>query len=244
MKNIHLITILFIICILLSTSCKKSIEDESSIEKQKFEDNVKRIINIINNDNTGDSMNETIKNKYIIMDKLLYEYQYTKDSNVPNLNIIQSLNDYTINNGSILKKDDNSLYLTIENDDYCAVKPFNSDNIRIYSIDEKSKCHIVYHIGKEVVANIVGYNTDNIHDLYNSNDVSNHYISLFANSNILDDYNCTYKWYRNGEEIEDSNVSTYVITKEYENADYYVEIVTPKGRKAISKPINVKINIK
>ncbi|MCI9435194.1 MAG: hypothetical protein HFI86_08005 [Bacilli bacterium] len=49
-------------------------------------------------------------------------------------------------------------------------------------------------------------------------------------------------WYRNNEEIPNSNVKTYTITSDFEDADYYVEIIAPNGDSYKSEPVNVKID--
>ncbi|MCI9435482.1 MAG: hypothetical protein HFI86_09505, partial [Bacilli bacterium] len=48
--------------------------------------------------------------------------------------------------------------------------------------------------------------------------------------------------YRNNEEIPNSNVKTYTITSDFEDADYYVEIIAPNGDSYKSEPVNIKID--
>ncbi len=150
---------------------------------------------------------------------------------------------YNINDGIIIVNKNGEQYLSVENDKYCAVKDFNESKLTIYNIDNREKCHLNITSNEELSVSLIGKNIEG-QEYYSYGTVSDGFISLSALHNILDDFNYIYTWYRNGEEIPNSNVQTYTITSEIEDADYYVEIITPNGEVYKSEPVNVKINRK
>lgn len=222
--------------VFLITSCKKGEKVNNDDLKANFEINVDKVISILSkvNINNGDKYN-----KYYINDDVLYGYnlinnEYTND-------FIYDVTDYKFGKGIIIKNSDSQIYLSIESDDYCAIKNFDDVSISIYDISEKDKCHLMVPTDDSIKLNIFGKNIEMDTD-YKFGDVSDDYISLVAVSNLIDNRGCTYKWYRNGELIDGVDFMNYIITSDLEDAYYYAEIITNTGDVYKSEIVNVKIN--
>lgn len=234
--NILKIFLLSSLLIIMITSCKKNEKVDNVDLKADFETNVDKVISIVSKLNIN---NDDKFNKYYISDDVLYGYnlinnEYTND-------LIYDVADYKFEKGIIIKNLDSQIYLSIEGDDYCAIKNFDDVNISIYDISEKDKCHLTVSTDDSIKLNIFGKNIEMDTD-YKFGDVSDGYISLVAVSNLVDNRGCIYKWYRNGELIDGVDFMNYIITSDLEDAYYYAEIITNMGDIYKSEIVNVKIN--
>lgn len=232
-----------IVLILGFVGCKNNSDDENNKldSKEIFINDVNEIKNMIETVPNKDEYQNDY-NTYYLQKDYLYGYNYNTTRLEYNYDIVINY-DYEFKSGVIIKNKDNEMYLSIENKDYCAIKDFKDNDISVYDILEKDKCHITHIMDENLSLGIFSKYLDN-DELYSSGEVADRTVSLSAFHNILDDGNCTYTWYRNGEKIEDSNVKTYVVTSDYEDADYYVEMTTYEGQTIKSEHINVKISRK
>ncbi len=198
--------------------------------KQKFENDIKNIIDLISSnikDNENKPMGYVVYGNYI--------------TNSDNVNY--DISAYNISTGILHQNEKGEIYASLGNNEFCAIKDFNESEFTIYNIEEKEKCHKFYILDAEINLTIVPFYTQN-NNLYVEGTVSDDYISLLVQENVLDDNAIKYKWYRNSEEINDSNINIYTISKDYEDADYYVEIIANNGQVFKSSPVNVKIDRK
>ncbi len=230
----RLILIYMLVYLVLLTACdKKEDKDDMnnlSSDKEEFITNVESIIKAVDNNTNFDDLEieyySYSVNQNYISDMVGFEYDISK---------------YNINNGAVVENLAGKVYISLENDDYCAIKDFNEEKPRIYDIAEKEKCHHFSLTSEKLYLNIIAYNIEN-NKRYEFGEISDSYIDLLLKSNLIDSRAVKYKWYRNGVEIPDSNVQTYTITSEIEDANYYVEIITPNGEVYKSDSINVKID--
>lgn len=214
-------------CLMLCiTSCKSG--SQKIDNKQKFESDVKSIISIISN-NINNNENKEIG--YVVYG----DYITSSD------NINYDISSYNISTGILHQNENGEIYASLTNNEFCAIKDFDDNDFTIYDISEKEKCHKFYILNSEINLTIVPFYTQN-NNPYIEGTVSDNYISLLVQENVLDDASIEYKWYRNNEEINDSNISIYTITTDYEDADYYVEIIASNGETYKSEPINIKID--
>lgn len=245
MKKNGLMIIVLLLTTISTIACNKNNVDSSEsllLEKQQFEKDVIDVTETVRNiDYNENSITRNYFMTYFIENGLLFSNTYNSINGNMEMNFSKDVSDYRIKSGKIIQFEDGDSYVSIENDKYCAVKDFGDENINIYDISEKSKCHIFYVIGKEINLSIVGESLEN-NEIYNFGSISDTIIELKPVSNILDDYNCSYSWYRNGELIEGANGRSYVIIDDYEDADYYVKVTTPKGKTKTSDSVNVKID--
>lgn len=229
--NKQRILIFITLNLLICVACGKIDNNEvDSINdgKLEFKENIENILTLVKSFNNENPINEY--NLYFIEKDVLY-----------GINQIEDISNYNFDYGNIIKSNNNDIYLSIGNNKYCAIKDFNDSDVLIYNINEQEKCHRVYVDGDKISLSIVAtYLSDD--SIYDSSVVSNDYISLSAINNIFDKKSYIYKWYKNNEAINNSNVQTYTITSEIEDADYYVEIRTYDDQIIKSEPINVKID--
>ena len=214
--------------LLFVTSCKGKIQkDDNSI---KFKEDIKKIINLINDDNSIKGPSSFIlSGEYISGFDANNELKYfTLESN-------------NIDYGIIYLNEDNKMYASFENSEFCAIKDFDSEDFDIYNIEDKKSCHKFYSSGDETILIITPINIET-NEIYQPGTVSNNYIKMFLYENIIDDKAVEYIWYRNGEKIDNNNNNTYTIEKDYENAIYYVEIHSLDGQIIKSNEINIKID--
>lgn len=228
MNNKHSTLILVILSLLLCTSCNKKPAIDDSNNSNEFSNNVENVLEMVKGFNNQDYLDGNIR--YFIENGYLF-----------GVNTFEDVSNYNFNYGSIIKKDNNEIYLSIENDEYCAIMDFGDTNISVYNISEWGKCHRTYIDGDEIRLSIMAINLSSGKE-YKDNTISDDYISLSIVDNILDKRSYKLAWYRNGEKINDLDVSDYFITLDQEDAEYYVEIVTIDGQIFKSEPINVKIN--
>lgn len=218
--------VLYIISVLVifTTACSDNSHEQQN--KDGFKSDINGLLNLVNNDGFSG-----VQKSYIIHDK------YMVDDNRGSYDI----SDYDIENGLLYKNEKGKVYATLENSESCAIKDFDDDDFTIYNISDKDKCHKFYLLGTDINLVIIPVNIET-NEVYNLGTVSNNYISILVQENILDDAAIKYKWYRNNEEIPNSNVKTYTITSDFEDADYYVEIIAPNGDSYKSEPVNIKID--
>lgn len=227
-KNI-LISIFMISLLLICTSCdKKVVDDNISDSKNHFKSNVESVLTEIEALDYESTLGKY--NGYFIENDYLYGSSVFKD-----------ISSYRFKYGSIIKQSNDKIYLSIENNEYCAIKDFDDNNFTIYDISEKDKCHKFYIDGDKINLSLTATYLSNSYP-YDNNIISDDYIMLSTLNNILDKRSYRYSWYRNGEVISDSDVSSYIVKKEFEDADYYVEIIAPNGDSFKSDPVNVKID--
>lgn len=216
-------------CSILFVACDKTNNDNNTDNnKTQFETNARKVMDSISN------------HKINILDSEYYSYMIYDNHVTDFIDFNYDVSDYGFVN-SVIFRDNSGLYLFLESEDYCAIKDFNDNDIKVYNISEKEKCHKFYIIGDEMHLNIYSYNIETMVE-YNSGTISDSYIALSATENLVDNRMIKYRWYRNGEEIPNSDVKTYIISSNFEDADYYVEIIANNGETYKSEPINVKID--
>lgn len=236
MKKIFL---LVVINLLFIVGCGKR-NNDNIVENQKneFKTNVENILKLVNN--SGINEYQEYGNRYLIKNGYLYGYtRYPKNEGY-SLYLIADIEKYNFSNGVIFQKNSDEIYLSIENKELCAIKDFESNEILIYDMSNSDKCHKYYVNGDNVSLNIKTENLNNKE--YIPGTISNEYVSLLAVTNIIDKKSYNYQWYRNDEKIENANVQNYTVAKDYEDANYYVEITTNTGEVYKSETVNVKIN--
>ena len=224
-KNILVILSCLLIII---TACGKN--ENLKNNAQKFKSDIKNAIDLVQSDS-----NITKQISYLLYDG----YISGIDSN--NNQKIFTVENTSIEYGVMYINEDNKIYASLENQEYCAIKEFNEDEFTIYNIDEKEKCHKFYLLDEDINLVIIPFNIET-NEFYNSETISSGYISLYVQENIIDDDAVEYQWYRNEEKLKDGNVKAYTIVSDYEDADYYVEITTTEGEKIKSDSVSVKIN--
>lgn len=227
---------LIILLFFISVVCNGCNNNDALNDKLvDFKKNVNNIIDLIKEIDISSYVNDY--NKYYITNDFVYGINYNNSTLNKELNFQKQLNGYNFNYGVIVQRDDKSLYVSIENDNFCAIKDFNDSDISIYNISEQEKCHFSYTSDNEIYLSIVAFSlSDN--NIYEANAVANDYVSLMAITNIFDKKSYTYNWYRDNIKISDSNFDTYVIVDD-EDAEYTVEITTKDGQKFMSKPFHV-----
>ena len=236
MKKIFL---LVVINLLFIVGCGKR-NNDNIVENQKneFKTNVENILKLVNN--SGINEYQEYGNRYLIKNGYLYGYtRYPKNEGY-SLYLIEDIEKYNFSNGVIFQKNSDEIYLSIENKELCAIKDFESNEILIYDMSNSDKCHKYYVNGDNISLNIKTENLNNKE--YIPGTISNEYVSLLAVTNIIDKKSYNYQWYRNDEKIENANVQNYTVAKDYEDANYYVEITTNTGEVYKSESVNVKIN--
>ncbi len=213
--------------IIFTTACSNDLDNKNNKNnKSDFKSDINSILDLVNNSGiSGVQKSYVIHNKYMVDDS-----QMSYD-----------ISDYDIEIGLLYKNENDKVYASLENDESCAIKDFDDNDFTIYDISEKDKCHKFYLLGNDINLVVIPVNIET-NEAYVQGTVSNNYISLLVQENILDDGAINYKWYRNDEEISDSSVRIYTITSDFEDADYYVEILTNDGQSFKSEPVNVKID--
>lgn len=227
-KNI-LISIFMVFNLLFCTSCdKKNANNDISNDKNDFKNSVESILAEVSSFDYDSNIGNY--NEYFIENGYLYGTSIFKD-----------ISSYKFKYGSIIKQSNNKIYLSIENNEYCAIKDFDDSTISIYNINDWERCHKLYVDGDKINLSLISTYLSN-GQLYDNSIISDDYIMISTLNNILDKRSYKYKWYRNNEEIPNSNVKTYTITSDFEDAYYYVEIIAPNGDSYKSEPVNVKID--
>ena len=242
-KNYFIIVVLIIFSIFI-TSCKKdnnNNEDNNSLEIENFSKNVVDIINIIQTTDYDMDKFSSDYNLYYVNKNRVYGYNYIPEEDTMGYNLDIPLEGYNITEGFVIQNFDGKLYATMKNDKYCAVKDYESEEIAIFNIENEYDCHRTYLSSENLMLDIVGKNIEKQSD-GNYTFIDDEPITLSAISNILDDFRCIYTWYRNDEEIADSNIRNYVVTNEFDGAYYSVKVTLPNGNSAVSTPVSVKIN--
>ena len=221
-KRIHFFLVLTLVCLILLSAC-----NNGKNSKEKFETEVNNIISALE--------------KY--EEKIKFEYKYFSIEN-GTINdwfgFEYDISDYNINDGIIAKNSDGDIYLSVENEEYCAIKDFGTDEAIIYPIKEKSNCHKTHITGENLKTFISGKNNQGKND-YNFGDISKNNVVLLVNTNLIDSSNCSYKWYRNGLELDNLNSKRYEIDLSYDDAFYSVEVTTPEGLSVKSESVHVVI---
>ncbi len=234
--------VLYVILVLTITACNNKNEVDSKNEQKNFEIQVNDVVGIINENDISNYQNEYIT--YYIDNDYLYGINYNTVTLNYESNLSYDLPDYDFNEGIIVKKNDGTMYLSIESDDFCAIKDFNDSSFVVYNTDEKEKCHKLYTIDDEIKINVFATNLEDSSEnygIYESGTISNGYIKLSSSTNLIDELAVNYQWYRNSEQLDDGNVMDYTIISDYEDADYYVEVTAPDGTSYKSETVNVKI---
>lgn len=240
-KNYFIIVVLIIFSLFI-TSCKRNNSDNNnSLRIDDFSKDVNDIINIIQTTDYDMDKFSSDYNLYYINKNRVYGYNYIPTEDTMGYNMDVPLDGYNIVEGFVIQNFDGKLYATMKNDKYCAIKDFDEEEIIIFDIKYESDCHRTYLSSEDLMLKITGKNNESQTD-DNYNFIDDEPITLSAISNILDDFRCVYTWYRNGEEIENSNIRNYVITSEVDGAYYSVKVTLPNGKSAVSNPVSVKIN--
>ena len=225
MKKLNKLLCLSICLIIFTVSCSKNEKIEEISEQQNFKNGIQNIANLINSNGSINPIS------YIV-----YNGNITGDDST-----FYDASDYNLIDGVIYKNEKGEMYLSLKNNKFCAIKDFKEDKVSVYNIDEEEKCHKFYFIGIE--PNLVLIPIDAVsEEIYVQGTKSNNYILLLVQENILDNGSVKYQWYRNGEAIENSNIFNYSVSKDYEDANYYLEIITSNGDRYLSNTVNVKID--
>lgn len=234
MMNKKIILIICILsCLIFQTACNNSNNKNNNVDdKSTFVNNIENIVKSIEND-------ESIHN----LDFEYFQYAVSQNSISNMFGFEYDISDYNIENGAVAKNADGDIYASFTTSEYCAIKGFSDNAIKVYNISEKEKCYKFHIIGDNMRVSIDPYNLETT-NLYQNGTISDGYIVLSALDNLVDNRFLQYTWYRNNEKIENSNVSNYYVTLDQEDADYYVEITIPTGEVYKSEPVNVKINRK
>ena len=222
--------ILFIIpCILFITACHKENDNIYSInDKEKFEKNTNEIISIIKKDDSNNNISDW-NSYYINENYITYNDKYIYD-----------IKKYNMDDGIITIKENNQMYVSLLSGKFCAIKDFEDEKISIYNNGDE-RCHKLHILSENLFMMIYAYDLVGEKE-YKPGTIINNYISLTAVTNILDSKSVKYQWYRNDEKIENANVQNYTVAKDYEDANYYVEITTNTGEVYKSESVNVKID--
>lgn len=207
--------------------------------KQQLLDTVNLIINTVDNVDIEEYQNQY--NSYYVEDGFVYGINYNINNSTNTLNLFETIEGSNGLNGVIVKNINNDMFLSVENNMYCVIKDFKDSEVSVYDISDKNSCHRLYTDDNNIKVNVSGIKTSN-YDFYQSGTNSNDYVSLNATNNIFDKNSYTYTWYRNNEQIENSNIDTYVITSKNENAYYHVELLTYNGQLIESEKFHVIIN--
>lgn len=236
--------ILLICVILINTACNDK-GNKIVDAKSQFDADVNSVINIIVNDDISKYQSDIVF--YNVENNVLYASSYNVYTDTIDLSnyLNVKLDNYTIKDVIVVKKNNGDMYASIENDEYCAIKDFADSEISIYSITNENKCHKFGTLDGSLKLGISAFNIeDNTinYGIYIPGMKNNGYIKLVSVIDLVDPKAINYRWYRNGEEIKNSNVSNYYVTLDQEDADYYVEIITNDGQTIQSEPVNVKIN--
>ena len=231
------IILLCIICLL--TGCGKK-EETNKKGREIFTQNVERLIDAIENNKHDINSLETEYIYYNLVSNELVGYYY--NNQISNLDYIlkYEVSDMNMESIKFVENKIGELYLSIKNNDFCAVKDFKDENFEIYNVNEHEKCNIDLIAEEDVFVEVFGIDMV-ANKMYVSGNLSNNGLELMASTNILDTTNCSYRWFRNDVEIKNSNVPIYVVNKD-ENAYYFVEVTTADGKKARSISIHVVIS--
>lgn len=225
--------------VMLFTGCIDDNKISKSSDKKEFINNVDQIISIVLT-NKYDKKSFTNDYKYYSLSNgNLIGNNYNIKTNNYEYNLKHDVSEMDMEYILIIENKIGELYLSIKNDDYCAVKNFKDEKFNVFNINDYEKCNIDVFYGDEVFVSIFGMDIEKNNN-YVSGTLSNTAIQLLASTNILDTTYCSYRWFRDGIEIKNSNVSKYVINND-ENAYYSVEVTTVDGKKVKSEPINVII---
>lgn len=195
-------------------------------------------VKMYDTNNRSDYMNQY--NSYYINNGVLngYNYNTTKGEFVNNLNHSFGV-EKGIYNGKIFIKNDDSIYFSISNGQKCYVKVLENEEIEIYNVSEKDKCHRAYVLSEELSVDLFIYNFDT-GVVYNEGEISASSLLISINTNLLDVDAATYKWYRNGVLIENNSSSSLLLESD-EDATYYVEMFSFDGKTAKSEGTTIKI---
>lgn len=242
---IGIIIIIFLIILSVILLDKKPVEDElkNTDDKENLKIEATKIINIVKNNAYDHDAYNNDYNMYYIQNNSIMGNNLNSLTNEYDFNLKPYTFQYKyIKDGFLAENKNGELYVAINGNDYCVIKDFKDNDLKVFDKDDSS-CHIEYINGSElyvfVLPTKIYSNTS-----YENGSISDEPVSLISASNLLDSDVAIYEWYRNGELIENSNVSTYTVNKETEDADYTVKITTPSGKTVMSEPINVKINRK
>ena len=78
-------------------------------------------------------------------------------------------------------------------------------------------------------------------EFYDPGSINEDYVYMVVGSDIVDSKAVIYNWYRDDVKIASTTDNTYKVRKNKENANYYVEIVTPNGKVINSDVVNILI---
>lgn len=224
--------------LLLITGCNNNSNTNQVNDNSEFYQNIEELVKIVDSIDTTDYENEY--NKYYINDSNIYGLNYNTKELKYELNLNKDLSYLNLSDGVLVKNKQGDIFLSINNDKYCAVKDFSSSKILVYSFDDVN-CHRTYADSELINVSVSGIQMSN-DKVYKAGYVSNDYIYLKVICNIFDKKSYTYTWYRNNEIIENSNINEYTITANNEDAEYVVEITTIDGQSIKSEPFHVIIN--
>lgn len=241
---IGIIVIIFLIILGVFFN-KKPINDElkNTDDKENLKKETTEIVNIVKNNEYDHDVYNNEYNMYYIQNNSIMGNNLNSLTNEYDFNLKPYSFEYKyIKDGFLAENKNGELYVSINNDDYCVIKDFKDDDLKVFDKDD-SNCHIEYINGSELYVFVLPtklYSNTN----YENGNISDEPVSLISVNNLLDNDAATYEWYRNGELIEGANISTYTVNKEVEDATYTVKVTTPSGKMVMSEPINVKISRK
>ncbi len=129
-------------------------------------------------------------------------------------------------------------YLSFEKDDKCAVKPFDSETIKIYDKGD-DKCHIPYSYEEESEVLLLA-TTQNFGVIYQSGLVVHEPVKIQLFTNIIDPKSYTYELYRNDEKID---FDTILTIDHNESATYYFKAKDTEGVEYTSNKVHVIVDI-
>ena len=222
--------------ILMLSACDNNANNFKN-SKEEFTDNVDEIINVIKKNKYDKNNFSSYYNYYELLSNKLVGYKFNSEKFTLDHNLEYDVSNMNLNNIKIIENKIGELYVSIKNDEYCAIKSFKDEYFNVYDVNDYEKCNIDVIDGEEITVDIVGFEIGT-KTMYFSEKISNNSLELTVFTNILDNTNCSYRWFRDGVEIKNSNVSKYFINND-ENAYYSVEVTTADGKKIKSNSIHV-----
>ena len=224
--------------IFLLSACGNKV-DNAKKEKEEFTENVVKIIDVIKNNEYNRNNFSSYYNYYNLVSNELIGYNYNSEISALDYNLKYDVSNMNLNVIRIIDNKLGEVYLSIQNDKYCAVKNFKDEQFNVFDVNDFEKCNIDVVDGEEIFVGIVGFEIGTT-KMLSFNEISSKGIELKASTNILDTTYCSYRWFRDGIEIKNSNVPNYVINSD-ENAFYSVEVITADGKVMKSNSIHVVI---
>ena len=231
-KNVifnKIICICLLVNMIMLTACSNSKQQNKVIEnKDKFSNNVNSILSVIN-DNKSD------KTGFIY-----FNYKFDTSSIEDGIGFKYDISSFDLTDGIISLNSNGDVYLSVESDEFCAIKDFTDKSFTVYDIEEQEKCHRYHVFGNESIKLLLYKNSEQ-KEFYNPGSINEDYVYMVVGSDMVDSKAVIYNWYRDDVKIASTTDNTYKVRKNKENANYYVEIVTPNGKVINSDVVNILI---